>query len=179
MTELSRLVSTSVRESFWEQVLWCATNRLDLDRDVVARYRAYNDNCEADVAILTYCEHPMNVAMDLAGSQELTPADWSAYDQRFPMGILTSRDRFIHLVNDGAIESTAESNPLNNSRIERLILEIDEAEEVLLEAKQTLENRPEKTSRLVSYFGAFSLAVATHLTGYLVKIIAMIASLLK
>jgi hypothetical protein len=95
------------------------------------------------------------------------------------MGMHTSRDSFIQLVNDGAIEPTAENNPSNNARIERLILEIDEAEEVLLEAKRTLEKRPEKTSRILSYFGAFSLAVATHLTGYLVKIIAMIASLLK
>lgn len=187
MTELSRLVSTSVRESFWEQVRWCATNRLELDGDVVGRYQMYNDNCDVDVAILTYCEHPMNIASDLAGSQKPTPADWSAYDLRFPMGVDNSRDSAIHLINDGEIESNNGIDPSNNARIERLRLEIGETKEVLLEAKQSLDERPRKTSRknsgILIYFGVFSSAVVTvvanHLTSYWAKIIAMIASLVK
>lgn len=81
--ELSDIISEADQSRFWDQVRWCATQRFSQSPERVEQYRSLNDSSITDVAVWAYCEHPMNIAADISGVENVSESDWLAYDEMF------------------------------------------------------------------------------------------------
>jgi len=170
-TRIEELVSDERLDIFWEMVTWCSTKCFGLPSSDVTSYRESLADLPPDVAVLTYAEHPMNLAADLSSRAVVEPEFWLMFDVTFEATLIELREF-------RGSEKFSEQRPLPSAvgTSQQALEKLRDAEDSIEMASKTSSKR--KTG-LDAVVGGVVAVVSARMVIVLAELIALLSKFLR